>query len=301
MNIEKKIISEARRLGFGAAGIAAAGPSETIDLFKEWLDKGYAAGMDYLASRASLRSDPRKLASGTGSVIVIAARYPVNKSPGTGFSCYARGRDYHTVLRKKLGRLAEFIKNETNISVARICVDSSPILEREWAVRAGIAWRGKQGQVVNPELGCCFFLGELLVDAGLESSEQIPGQCGNCRRCIDACPTGAVDERGFVDARKCISYLTIEHKGDIPENMRPLIGKALFGCDICTVVCPWNRLDNDSVMSEFRERDMPGAEQCACITDEDFNTRFNDSPVLRGGPECLRRNAAIALANANSV
>lgn len=297
MKLEKKIINQALRLGFAAAGIADAGSCETIDMFRKWLALGHAAGMDYLARHVRLRSDPRKVAPGTKSIIVIAARYPVNERAGKGFSTYARGLDYHNVLRKKLKRLAEFIKAETRVSVARICVDSAPILEREWAIRAGIGWRGKQGQIVNLDFGCCLLLGELLVDIELEPSPRVPNQCGDCRRCIDACPTGALGEDGFVNARKCISYLTIEHKGEVPEDMRPLIGEALFGCDICTAVCPWNRFGNDKVMPELSELNMPTTEECISMAEKDFKTRFKDSAVFRACLERLQRNAIIVLQN----
>jgi len=297
VTIEEDIIGKAQELGFAAAGIAVAAPSETMRVYRKWIAEGYAADMDYLKCHTALRSDPRKLAPGAKSVIATAARYPASGEPGAGFSTYARGQDYHVVLRQKLRQLADYIKGRAKISTARICVDSAPILEREWAVRAGIGWRGKQGQIVNPKLGCCLLLGELLVGIELRSSARLPNRCGTCRRCLDACPTGAVKEDGLLDPRECISYLTIEHKGSIPADIRPRLGEALFGCDMCTTVCPWNRFGNDLVMPELSERPMPGAAECINLTEQEFGKRFKDSVVLRTGPLRLSRNAAIALGN----
>lgn len=295
MSLEQKIVNEAERMGFAAAGIAAVGPSETYDIFKNWIASGHAANMDFLGRHCLPRSDPRNIAREAKSLIAVAARYPVNPRPGEGFSCYARGMDYHVVLRKKLEKLAEFINGKTRIQTARICVDSAPILEREWAARAGIGWRGKQGQIVNPRFGCCLLLGELLIDIELAPSLRIPDQCGTCGKCLDACPTNALSEDGLVSAGTCISYLTIEHKGEIPTTIHRQMGESLFGCDICTAVCPWNRFGNDRVMPELRERPMPSAEECRSMTEKEFEQRFNRTPVYRTGLQSLQRNAEIAL------
>ena len=300
MTKEDAIFCEARRLGFAAAGIAAAGPTETFPVFREWVDGGSAAGMSYLARHDALRSDPRLLAPGTRSILVVAARYPVNASPGDGFSTYAGGMDYHTVLREKLKALVVFIRQQFPVSVARICVDSAPLLEREWAVRAGIGWRGRQGQIVNARLGCCLLLGELLLDAELKPSERVPNRCGRCRRCVAACPTGAIGQDGLVDARRCISYLTIEHKGELPAETRPLLGQALFGCDLCSAVCPWNRFGGEAVMPEFQGHDMPNPRECLTMSESDFSHRFRDTAVFRTGLQRLQRNAAVALENDKS-
>jgi epoxyqueuosine reductase len=295
----KSITTEALRLGFAAVGFARAAPSESIQIFSRWLRTGKSAGMTYLSRHAGPRSDPRQLAPGALSVIVTAARYPVNEEPGTGFATYARGRDYHAVLEEKLEKLAAFMRSRTGLSVARICVDSSPVAEREWAVRAGIGWRGRQGQVVNSEFGCCFVLGLLLVDIELPCSPRQKNQCRDCDLCVKACPTAAIDENGLVDANRCISYLTTEHKGDIPEELRPLIGSALFGCDICTTICPWNRHGSNMAMPELAERPMPDAQTCLAMNEADFKKFFADSTVSRLGAKRLQRNAAIALANQN--
>jgi epoxyqueuosine reductase len=289
------ILAEAGRLGFAAAGVAAAAPAQTFGRFEQWLASGRSAGMAYLSRHGELRADPRKLAPGARSVVVVAARYPANPSPEGGFSTYARGEDYHDVIRRKLKELSSFIGGHAKLTVARVCVDSAPLLEREWAVRAGIGWIGRQGQVVSPAAGCCILLGCLLVDLDLPESARVPAQCGACRRCEDACPTRAVQD-GLVDARRCISYLTIEHAGEIDSALEGEMGVSLFGCDRCTAVCPWNAVGEDKVMPEFAARAMPDAEECRTMSDEAFRARFTGTAVLRSGAERLRRNASIACA-----
>ena len=295
--LEARIADQATRLGFAAIGFAAAGPSRTMDIFEKWLAAGFEAGMDFLSRNESLRSDPRQLAPGARTVIVVAARYPVNPRPGEGFAMHARGKDYHLVIREKLKTLARFINRERPLAVSRVCVDSAPVLEREWAVAAGVGWRGRQGQIVNAGCGCCLLLGELLVDLALRPSRPVANQCGNCRLCLDACPTGALQGNGQVDAGKCVSYLTIEHKGEMPRELEPAIGEALFACDRCTAVCPWNRFGNDRIMPEFQPRPMPSPAECLRMNDAEFRTRFKDTTVCRTGLVRLQRNARIALAN----
>jgi len=298
MSLEQAVLDEARNLGFAAAGIAAAGPSAGMEAFRSWLASGAAAGLAYLRRNLELRADPRCLAPGTRSVIVVAARYPVNPAAGTGFSTYARGAENGVVVRARLKRLAERLRSLTPVGAARVCVDSAPVLEREWAARAGVGWRGRQGQIVHPAFGCCLFLGELLVDLDLAPTAPIEDRCGDCRRCVEACPTGAIGADGLLDARRCISYLTIEHSGAIAAELQPRLGGALYGCDRCTAVCPFNRPGDDAVLPELRPRLMPTAEECRTMTAAAFAARFRDTAVLRMGLERLRRNAAIAGANA---
>lgn len=290
-SLTDQVLVRARELGFAAAGVAAVAPSETMPRLRDWLERGFSAGMAYMSRHSDLRADPGLLAPGAASMVVVAARYPVNRAPGNGFSTYARGRDYHDVLREKLGLLADFLHALAPLRVRRICVDSAPLLEREWAVRAGVGWRGRQGQVVNPDAGCCILLGALLVDVALDASAACPNQCGTCRRCLDACPTGALCEDGLVDARKCISYLTIEHKGEIPEEQRGAVRGSLFGCDHCTAVCPWNQRGEDRVMPELASAPVPDAAAILAMLEADFETCFSGTPVHRTGLVRLQRNA----------
>lgn len=309
--MESLIQREAERLGFAAWGSVALSPSRTFDRFQAWLDRGYAAGMDYLERRADLRSNPRLIAPEARSIIVVAARYPAAAKAMAGrpatvgllpFSNYARGRDYHEVLRAKLKKLARSLQAECPFPLrARICVDSAPVLEREWAVRAGLGWIGRQGSLVNRQWGTTLFLGELLVNLELASTVSAPAanNCGDCRKCVEACPTGAIQADGLVDARACIAYLTIEHDGEIPEELQPLMGERLFGCDRCTAVCPYNPEGKAAIMPEFNPANgsLPTAEQCLEMSENDFARRFRGTAVFRSGLQRLQRNATIALAN----
>lgn len=297
-SLESSIVAEGRRFGFAAVGFARVGPSETYRRFREWLDSGRAADMDYLHRHEKLRADPRELAGGAHTLIVAAAPYPTHPAPGRGVASYAAGRDYHLVVRDKLRDLAAFIGREQPLSVARVCVDSAPLLEREWAVRAGVGWRGKQGQLVTSDSGCSVVLGELLVDLDLEPSSPVANQCGECRKCLEACPTGALGEEGLVDARCCASYLTIEHKGDFSVEQAAHVGTALFGCDRCTAVCPWNGRAMAGAEAGLGGRVMPTSAEFLTMTDDAFEERFRDTALHRTGLAALQRNARAAISNA---
>jgi epoxyqueuosine reductase len=300
MTLQSQIVEEAHALGFVKIGFAAVDHSLAQAELTAWLAKGYGAGMEFLSRHAPVREDPRHIEPRARTVIVAAARYAVNPSPGAGgFSFYASCLDYHEVLRAKLEQLSAFLK-QGGVFHARICVDSAPLSEREWAVRAGIGWIGRQGQVINPDFGGCLLLGAILTDADLPATMAQADRCGKCRRCVDACPTRAIGEDRLLDARRCISYLTIEHKGEIPVELRPLMGGAIFGCDRCVAVCPWNRFGAASVMPEFRPRPMPSAEECLRMNESEFRARFAHTNVLRTGLERLQRNAAVALGNTGS-
>lgn len=293
MSLESFICRASAMLGFAAIGFAKVGPCRTFARFQDWLDRGYAGGMTYLARHAPLRADPRRVMPEVRSIIVVAARYPA-ESKITPFSNYCRGRDYHTVLRSRLKRLAQKLAAAVPAQIVfRACVDSAPVLEREWAVRAGLGWIGRQGSLVNPEWGCTLFLGELFVNLELAPSLPGPNRCGDCRRCVDACPTGAIQADGLVDARRCIAYLTIEHQGPIPEEVQPLLGASLFGCDRCTSVCPYNRAGVDGVLPEFNPAgsSLPTAEQCLLLGEDDFRQRFRGTAIYRSGLARLQRNA----------
>jgi len=295
MNLTAEIRAKAFSYGFAAVGFAEAGASETIDVYRQWLADGYAGGMEYLHRHAELKSDPAEVAPGVKTIIAVAARYPLNKEPCGGFSMYARGLDYHDVIRQKLRGLSKFINDIQELKVHRICVDSAPLLEREWAMRAGIGWQGKQGQLVNPKAGCCMLLGFLLVDVELEPSVPLENQCGDCRLCLDACPTGAVLGGGRVDARRCLSYLTIEPGADMPEDMGYNLHGALFGCDRCTAVCPWNKDAAAPVMPELEEvLPLPAADELLSWSEEKFRARFKETAVYRTGAAQLKQNAMLS-------
>jgi len=301
MTIEEEISDEALRLGFAAIGYASAGPSETFETYRKWLESGRSAGMQYLERNSSPRSDPRELAPWAKTIVVVAARYPCNTDPGKGIAAYARGLDYHDVIRTKLQQLEQFVKTKRPAFRARICVDSAPLLEREWAVRAGIGWRGRQGQIVNAKNGCCLLLGELLLDFEIAPSSRADNQCGECDKCVSACPNGAISKDGLVDAKRCISYLTMEHKGGFTGEEQCLIGQALFGCDVCTAICPWNRFGEDKVLPEFLAGALPETRECLSMTEQDFDRRFKGMPVFRLGLERLKRNAAAVEKNSVKV
>lgn len=302
MKLEEYIREQALGLGFGAVGFARIEPSRSSEVFQQWLDKGYCADMHYLKRHAALRSDPRNLERPAKSIIVVGARYP-SEQTGCAISNFARGADYHHVLRSKLSKLADALAGKCGgTSIGRICVDSHPLSEREWAVRAGIGWIGKQGSVVNPELGCCFFLGELLVNIELEQSQQLPPQCQDCRLCVKACPAGAIMPGNLIDARRCVSYLTIEHKGEINPEIASYFGSSVFGCDRCTSVCPWNQHGKMPIMPEFDV--SPSAffslENLSALDNAGFQKMFGQTPVERIGLERFLRNVKIAVVNKKS-
>ncbi|MDD5482781.1 MAG: tRNA epoxyqueuosine(34) reductase QueG [Kiritimatiellae bacterium] len=302
MKLEQFIREQAFALGFGAVGIAAAGPSKSFPAFNEWLSRGCCGGMDYLKKRAALRADPRNLAPQAKSIIVAAAPYPAEQND-CPISNYARGADYHDVVRAKLKQLSAALDAKTGRACGgRVCVDSAPLAEREWAVRAGIGWIGRQGSVVNPEIGCCFFLGELMVNIALEPDRELRPQCGACRLCVDACPAGAIMPGNCVDARRCISYLTVEHKGGLDPARQPFAGNSIFGCDCCTAVCPWNRRRPAPVMPEFDVPPsvVPPLAELAALNQEEFAKKFSGTPVERIGLERFLRNVNLALKGHNN-
>lgn len=301
MTPESRVFAEARRLGFVASGIAAAAPSLSHDAYTRWLGDGNNATMDYLRRHLEMKRNPSALLPECRSVIAVAVRYPVNPEPSTGFAMHVRGCDYHVVIRSMLRALAQVVARETSATTSRICVDSAPLLEREWASRAGIGWRGRQGQIVHPEFGSCILLGFLLVDAVLAPSTPIRDGCGDCRKCVESCPTGAILEDGTLDCRRCISYYTVEHRGPVPSNIASAMGGSLFGCDRCTAVCPKNKAGEQFVPLDMLPRRMPSAQECAQMTVDEFDRTFRGTAVHRSKLDRLVRNARICLANCKSV
>ena len=296
MSMEAFIMERAASLGFAAAGIARAGASRSWPRYRQWLDAGMHAGMSYLARRARERETPAALLPGARSVLAVAARYP-SRGGSRWYSSYAQGLDYHEALGLRLRALADDIAKRAGRPVrSRVCVDTAPLLEREWAVRAGLGWLGRQNSLVVPGAGCCVFIGALLLDMELEASPERPSQCGDCRLCVDACPAGALRHDGFLDARLCRSYLSIEHAGALPAGPGGGLAGTVYGCDACTAVCPWNRQGENLALSEFNPvPELPDPGQIIALSAGGFERVFAGTPIRRIGLGRLRRNALAAI------
>jgi len=299
--------AEAIRLGLDAISIAPALPSEGEQAYRAWLEKGFAGEMGYMAGHQEKRCDPRLLLPGARSIIVALQNYnPPEEDFKPGLvgkiARYARGDDYHQVLKAKLGSLLASLKAKAGQPVqGKVYVDTGPVLEREAARRAGLANFGKNTNLLRKGLGSYFFVGEIIVDIELHyDAPQIRDMCGHCTRCLDACPTRAFPAPYVLDARKCISYLTIELKGDIPEEMRPQMGSWIFGCDICQEVCPYNHHAPISQEPSYQPRPectSPSLLELLLLEPEEFARRFRNSPIKRAKRRGLLRNVAVALGN----
>jgi epoxyqueuosine reductase len=300
----------ATELGFDQVGITDTDLTEHEPLLADWLDKGHHGEMDYMARHGMMRARPHELLPGTLRVISVRMNYlpeqaaiaRVLSSPDQGYiSRYALGRDYHKVLRQRLKKLADKIERRASELVARPFVDSAPVLERPLAAKAGLGWTGKHSLLLNRQQGSFFFLGELLVNLPLPTDQPVEEGCGKCVACITACPTGAIVAPYVVDARRCISYLTIELDGPIPEELRPLMGNRIYGCDDCQLICPWNRFANASQEPDFAARDNLHAPELLALFDwseAHFLKQTEGSPIRRIGHRRWLRNIAIALGNA---
>ena len=297
-------------LGFQAVGIAHADLSAAEPRLLDWLDRGWHGEMEYMARNTELRSNPASLKPGTLRVISCRMDYlhdvPVSLAeelkPGHAYIArYARGRDYHKVLRARLQKLCERIEAESGPFGYRVFTDSAPVLEVELAAKAGIGWRGKHTLLLSRDAGSWFFLGEIYCDLALPVDREEENRCGSCQRCIDVCPTQAIRGAYQLEARRCISYLTIEHKSAIPEELRPLIGNRVYGCDDCQLVCPWNRFAQSSGEEDFRVRN--GLDRATLVelfawSETEFDERMRGSPIRRIGYERWLRNLAVGLGNA---
>ena len=307
LSVENLIKAQAYGLGFDLVGIATLGLMETADQFDAWIDKGYAGDMQYLPRGAAKRRDSRLPFEGTQSAIVVGLNYGGREKSGT-VARYARGDDYHDLMTDRLRELHQRIETEIGRPIhGKAYVDTGPILERDLARRAGLGWFGKNTNLVNPKLGSFFFIGALVVDIELEPDTPFAAdRCGSCARCLDACPTGAFVSERVLDATKCISYLTIEAKGEIPLGLRDKVGDLVYGCDICQDVCPWNvRFSRELREDAFRPRDAIVAKNARALAteivgldDESFRSAFRGSPMKRAKLRGLKRNAAVALGNA---
>ena len=283
---------------------------------QDWLDAGFHGEMAYMASHGMRRARPAELVPGTVSVITARMDYLPRATPdgwqGIEFdrleqpsegiiSLYARGRDYHKVLRHRLQKLAERIAQELGPFGHRAFTDSAPVLEVELATRSGQGWRGKHTLALSREAGSMFFLGEIYVDLALPPTAPATEHCGSCTSCIDVCPTQAIIAPQRLDARRCISYLTIEHAGPIPLELRPLIGNRIYGCDDCQLVCPWNKFAQRSALPDFDERAGLTGQQLVTLfkwTEPEFLMHTEGSPIRRIGHERWQRNIAVAMGNA---
>ena len=301
------IKAQAYALGFDLAGIARTGPADTREHFDAWLAAGYDGEMHYLARNAEKRRDSRLPFPRARSAIVVAMDYGGRQPPGP-VARYARGDDYHDVMTAKLRELHRSLETYLGCAVpGKVYVDTGPLLERDLARRAGLGWFGKNTNLLNPKLGSYFFIGSLLLDMDLEPDEPFAeDHCGTCTRCLDECPTNAFLGPRVLDATRCISYLTIELRDDIPEDMHESIGERLYGCDVCQEVCPWNVKFARELpdMSPFAPRAAVAGRDAAALAqamidtdDEQFRFAFKGSPMKRARLDGLRRNAAIVLRN----
>ena len=304
--LAERIRKWGRELGFQAVGIADADLSAAEPRLLNWLAQGRHGEMEYMARHGALRARPAELKPGTRRVISCRMAYANGNEAASESSekayiaRYARGRDYHKVLRTRLQRLCERISRETGEFGYRVFTDSAPVMEVELGVRAGIAWRGKHTLALDRS-GSWFFLGEVYTDLPLPPDAPIEEHCGSCRRCIDVCPTQAILGPYELDARRCISYLTIEHQSAIPEELRPLIGNRVYGCDDCQLVCPWNGFAQSSNEPDFQVRN--GLDRATLVelfgwSEAEFDERLRGSPIRRIGYERWLRNLAVGLGNA---
>ena len=304
----------ARELGFELAGVASARPTVESLFYPEWLEQGFAAEMEYLKGRrAEMRADPRSLLPSAQSVICVGLVYNTDAPYSTDVECgdrgwisrYAWGEDYHNILKQKLHKLVERLREEAGPFDYKVCVDTSPLLERAYAHRAGLGWIGHNSCLINQQLGSWVFLGEVLTSLEIESDQPAPFRCGTCTRCIDTCPTEAIVPTGrtagpayALDSNRCISYWNIELRGPIPEQNRAEAGAHLFGCDICQDVCPWNRSAAVTDFPGFQPQNrLPSLEDLAAMTEEEYHESFDDTPIERTRYQGFLRNVAVAMGN----
>lgn len=304
--LEQRLIAECQRVGFARAGIARATDADGFASYREWLDHGYAGEMGYLHKHAEARQHPRGVYADVRSVVMVAMSYsPDLPPPQTPFPAriarYALGGDYHHVLRERLKLVAAWLRQQCPDSWGRVVVDTAPLLERDFARRAGLGWIGKNTMLIHPRLGSYFVLAALLVNVDLTPTPSFDTRhCGTCTACLDACPTDAFVAPGRLDARKCISYLTIELKHDVPAEWRGAIGDWLFGCDVCQEVCPWNRKAPASSDALAPRADLlvVDAVELLGLSREAFRARFEGTALYpRPGRPVVLRNAALVLGN----
>jgi epoxyqueuosine reductase len=302
------IRDKARAIGFDLCGVAPAESFPELSFLREWLDRGYAGSMGWMARSADRRADVRHVVPGARAVIVTGTLYNTDRPYSSELppdvariSRYAWGDDYHDVLKSRLDALLEWMRAESpDPFEARAYVDTGPVQERVYAQYAGLGWIGKNTCLINAEIGSWLFLGEIITTLALEPDTQALEQCGSCTRCLEACPTGALVESGVLDSNRCLSYLTIEHRDPIPDDRRPALGTHVYGCDICQEVCPYNQPAPHSMDPAWQPReglDLPALVDLMRRPDDEWRTVLKGSPMRRAKVTGLRRNIEVALRN----
>jgi len=319
--LKVRLISFAREIGFDSCRIAACKAPPHAMEFREWLGESAHGEMNYMQRGEEKRCDPQKVLAGAKSIVVFALNYFQGNESGIGFqpmddwqdahatpaatgriARYAWGDDYHEVIAEKLDKIDNFLREFGGEQ--KCYVDTGPVLERDYAAQAGIGWHGKSTMLIDQRLGTWFFLAEILTTLELPADGPVPNHCGTCERCITACPTGAITAPHRVDARRCISYLTIELKGVIPLDLRPLIGDRIFGCDDCLDACPWNRFAQESREAAFSARKSTtgmSLREYLELSDAEFRAFFRNSPIKRIKRRGFLRNVCVALGNAGDI
>ncbi|MFA6540223.1 MAG: tRNA epoxyqueuosine(34) reductase QueG [Bacteroidota bacterium] len=302
MTLTEQIKSSAIDLGFHKVGIAKA-EALTIEAerLRQWLGRGYHASMQWMEKNQERRIDPKEVVPDARSVISLALNYytPIQHTPAGDegkISRYAWGDDYHNLVTKRIQMLFESIKLIEPGFDGLYYVDTGPVMEKAWAARAGIGWQGKHSNIITKEYGSWIFLGEIITNIPLDYDSPMEDFCGSCTACIDACPTDAIREPYVVDSNRCISYLTIEHRGEIAESLGKQFDQWIYGCDICQDVCPWNRFQQATEYDEFQPREgnvNPKLNDLQSLTQEEFSMRFKNSPIKRTKREGIIRNASI--------
>jgi epoxyqueuosine reductase len=304
--LKARLVTFSREIGFDSCRVAACKAPAHANDFREWLRAGAHGEMNYMQRGEEKRCDPEKVLPEAQSIIALAINYFQGKHPprrsqtaATGrIARYAWGNDYHDVIAAKLDKIDEFLRSFGGQQ--KCYVDTGPVLERDHAAQAGIGWHGKSTMLIDEQLGTWFFLAEILTTLELPPDEPVPDRCGSCDRCITACPTGAITSPHRLDARRCISYLTIELKTSIPVELRPLLGDRIFGCDDCLDACPWNRFAQESRESVFRARQSTAGvslREYLDLTDTEFGALFRESPINRIKRRGFLRNVCVALGN----
>ncbi|MBF0154496.1 MAG: tRNA epoxyqueuosine(34) reductase QueG [Magnetococcales bacterium] len=307
--LKERLRQQALLIGFDAAGFAEPALPPHGEKFSDWLEQGCQGDMAWLERHVERRQNPRLLLEGVASILVVGANYrpagdPLDylKDPGAmGVSAYARNRDYHLVLKKRLKFLHRWLEKELGQSLpVRLFVDTAPVLEKPLAVLAGLGWQGKNTMLVSRRYGCWLFLAEIFLTLPLPPDVPEQDHCGDCRRCLDACPTGALQRPYWLDARRCLAYITIESRGDIPAEYQSSMGNRVYGCDDCVVACPFNRFAPETAEPDYLPRaalQSPRLQDFVGMDEASFRDLFRQSPIKRLGRERLLRNINVALQN----